>query len=1616
MEAQVTQFLNRGMNQDISVSKASNEFAFRNHNIRITAVNDKTLLSVTNEKGPSKLPVEILGKELELNKFMYHRESDTEYYYRFFLEKKCDDNVVFTMYDAEGGSSTNAISKGNSNILINLKKELADVKLETTQSATYKYYIGDAPQTNREIIKEISGNYLGGTSLGDNLIIFTKDNNYDYIYVLNVEDTVTGELKFKGDLDFSIDNPIEALSFYENENIQKVYWVDGKNYPRFINIKDPNTLVKDNKQFEFTPELKNFPTVSVEKKYSDGLFSPGVVQYFISYYNKFGSETGIVWASDLQYVSQVDRGESPDANVVCSFNININNIDTSFEYVRVYSIQRTSINSTPIARIVADTAIVGDSIVITDNNSKGESIDPSYLLFLGSGKFIASTLSQKDNTVFFGNIRTADDTVPASIRDYIKNAIKKDVDGIYNSPFITFGSKDFNVKSNSLYQLENSSLTIKTFKRGELYRFAIQFQDNTGKWTAPIWVGDKKCEETPHVEDDVISVANASFDILSHQELLAHVKSHYVNYRLLIAEASTSDRSILAQGIVSPTVFNHAERINRNGPYSIASWIIRPRRGNAQYEHLAGLGNVIKVDDDNEKLYSNTPTCEIQNSIERFPLKVKASPSSSTSPTYSRVPTVGYIISIKIMSASSVEVSMIQAYVGNLVKKTETSNGIYDNVSQVKGEDLVIVKHRETITIDQNNANDPYGYTQIAAIIYEFFNKSTTQTEIPGISLGEYNTYIRNFTSYDGMIGTTTWASGYFEEGVQFEKYKSDFNNIGLYGFATRGESGSTNNTDEDIEYSDYTSNYYVDSSIVNFFSPDIEDNQSYMSDTEYKFRIIGIAPINNTTSDIILETATPGISNFSGLDKINIDNGSNETLINDALYKDYGWKSDGTLNKTQWTRYYVYMWNKKGSVIGQTAETVDSNGEAFTSLWADLKHKVISNHRKANKVKYLTTYPNYFVTPTVFNSDVVESRALKIIDKSVIYQGNYENLVAIPSDINSSYKYKVFYQKASDINRVGGRPSGGSTSGSSSRDPHNRIYNQNNILQVDPAHIKFNTTPHAVFELKDSLGIRKILPYLSDNKEDAWDIFDYYSFVEKNDDYTYSYPWLSSGEDYSQDAISGINSKDDTTGYTLPYVFIGELYRDLDYNTLYGGNDENALERIQWIPASLSTPVSSNILMSGGDTYFQKWDCLTSYPSTEEDTNSVVDITTFMVETRINLDGRYDKNKNIINTLNARRSNFNKINPVYSQNNNFFSYSILDDKYNLNKYENQVVFSLTKEPSSNIDTWTNIPLTSAFSLNGLYGKLNKIINYNDILVAFQDKAISVINFNNRTALSTESGVPIEIANSGKVNGYTVISSAVGCENKNSICQTGSGVYFIDDTSKSVFRFNREGLNNLSTTGMSQWFRNNLTKKEYIFYDAITHDVYIVNDSDCLVYNEDLQNFTSFMDYQGMNSLFNIKGHSIVLKNEEGVSVYKMFGGKYNTTFESNIHNGYFVEYKVNPEPLIDKIFGNIEYIADSFEDTTVDNVIFKEGDTIKYPFETLEVWNEYQKGTTTIKDRFKYPNFEKKFRIWRVDIPRDDSNGRDRIRNPWSYIKLSKLPTDNYKTVFHSLLVKYYK
>ena len=134
-------------------------------------------------------------------------------------------------------------------------------------------------------------------------------------------------------------------------------------------------------------------------------------------------------------------------------------------------------------------------------------------------------------------------------------------------------------------------------------------------------------------------------------------------------------------------------------------------------------------------------------------------------------------------------------------------------------------------------------------------------------------------------------------------------------------------------------------------------------------------------------------------------------------------------------------------------------------------------------------------------------------------------------------------------------------------------------------------------------------------------------------------------------------------------------------------------------------------------------------------------------------------------------------------------------------------------------------------------------------------------------------------------------------------------------------------------------------------------------------------------------------------ENSTAIKLWGMFQGAYNTFF-NKIYQTDFT-FISNENPLNDKIFTNIELRGD-FKWWT-DNIVDEghpENHTMahKNMFDTIRVWNEYQ-DTGDVDLTFKRSlssNMKKKFRIWRMDIPRDSVDKRQRIRNTWSKVKFT--------------------
>ena len=294
-------FKTKGMQRDLSSSAFNSEYAYENKNVRVMPIDESTLLSLINERGNKKSSIAGIGDYIEgipIGQSLIN-----------------DELIIFSYGE---------------------KTELPEVDIEAEES------------TIDDITAEESSIEIETTPL-------------DRIYKLWFDNgNLTGKLLFKGDLGFDYKHPIESISFYENADIRKVYWTDGLNQPRVINIAAATSVINKWKDdsFNFVRTLKLREDVSIERNLvANGDFTPGVIQYAFTYFDKYGQESNIFYTSPLYYISYNNRGASPEDKVSNSFNIKIINPDSSFDYVRIYSIHRSSINATPTVKRVVDLAI-----------------------------------------------------------------------------------------------------------------------------------------------------------------------------------------------------------------------------------------------------------------------------------------------------------------------------------------------------------------------------------------------------------------------------------------------------------------------------------------------------------------------------------------------------------------------------------------------------------------------------------------------------------------------------------------------------------------------------------------------------------------------------------------------------------------------------------------------------------------------------------------------------------------------------------------------------------------------------------------------------------------------------------------------------------------------------------------------------------------------------------------------------------------------------------------------------------------------------------------------------------------------------------------------------------
>lgn len=860
---------------------------------------------------------------------------------------------------------------------------------------------------------------------------------------------------------------------------------------------------------------------------------------------------------------------------------------------------------------------------------------------------------------------------------------------------------------------------------------------------------------------------------------------------------------------------------------------------------------------------------------------------------------------------------------------------------------------------------------------------------------------VDDYTDYYGSSYYSNTACSPYSvanSAIHYTDNSSSYNPVGIRGIEIQGQFNNENK-------------FKVDWNYLTLHSPEFE-----FSDDFYNLDLgaveankVGDALFSSTLSDIDIQTSTPSISNSgAGFVHKSFNTDNSNGIISGLFYDDYIVDNDSDAffaakNEKSPLKWMVYPWQKTGSLNNDLNRPSDKGTRS-----AVLSKKIISNLRYAT-TSWLNNASNVTlpIVPKFFSSDQVAITKLTPVgNNSGIYMGNIDT--SLTPDKSSLY-YFAFTGTGIESDTTVDTPFTSNSffrtgeydySSDSSATRHVYKWNNNAWGQAEgfnlgwqmpelgvtkgSVRMKYKSSPHLVLYTTSTFDAQAIpsLPILELTREAT--------------------------DEFLATKFGGNTKVESSTPGNYQWV-----------------PNADALKSNKWLPAGEPVSIVDDsedvtITFEYGDTWYSRYDCLKTYPFTQEDINQIVEIGSFLLETRINIDGRYDKNRGQLSNLYMSPKNFNLYNPVYSQRNNYFTYQILDaDFYKLNHFPNQITWTLEKLPGSEVDNWTDVTLAATHSMDGGKGEIRALEVWNNNIYCFQDNAISNILFNSRVQIPTSDGTPIEITNNYKVDGKRYISDGIGCINKYSICPTPFGLYFIDSVEKHLQAISANGLSDISLAkNVTVWFsklhNENWTGSLFnpkIFYDKNKLDLYIINSENTLIYNESLQQFTSFMSYKSIPVMFNVlDSFYCVNRVNREEKLYQMFAGDYNDFFGEI--EGFDFSFTSNQEGTQDKIFENLEFRADAWSDDTL---------LEDCPFNYMKVWNEYQNTDEVplIWNRNVPSNLKKKFRVWRIQIPRDSTFKRDRIRNTWTNIQLGWKPKNSnisdQRIQFHDIAVQYF-
>jgi len=424
-----------GMDRDSSLSKRDSNKYYDALNIRVLTDNGLSTGSVINEKGNSllfKLPASLSG--------VYTFESDSP-----FATLAITTSLGAVLPDLIG---TTSITEKYNAIMTTIEV-ISDIEAgyyKVFLNGSKIYFVGltdlvsvASNGTITTVVSDTSNfKIIGLGTMRDWIVIFTTDINtlpfgsasvgngqiwkcrYDKVNEI-IEDTVLNtlvpsiHLVYNGILGFTTSNRVgEIVSRYQDDLHGKVFFIDGVNTMKHINILDPDSTGLSLSDLEMVPDVA-FTQPKITKVIKGGNLKSGSIQYSYQLFNYGGVETSFAPASGIVHLTDKNeyssntlnyKGVAPDTVTGKSIVISIDSIDVDFDYIRLISVYYTSQEGAPEINIIEEKSVpsTGSIEFIDDGSSIGVYSTIEYNS-TGGRLFIPGTIATKNNYLIAANIK-----------------------------------------------------------------------------------------------------------------------------------------------------------------------------------------------------------------------------------------------------------------------------------------------------------------------------------------------------------------------------------------------------------------------------------------------------------------------------------------------------------------------------------------------------------------------------------------------------------------------------------------------------------------------------------------------------------------------------------------------------------------------------------------------------------------------------------------------------------------------------------------------------------------------------------------------------------------------------------------------------------------------------------------------------------------------------------------------------------------------------------------------------------------------------------------------------------------------------------------------------------